>query len=87
MSKLLIEEKQQTDSAEANDDRLQYQVRLKDDICSAPCQKGEQIGQSCLYAQWTDRLLSFPILAVQKTFRQNHIYCIAQNLYFRNFFH
>ena len=66
-----------------NDDRLQYQVRLKDEL-QAPVRKGEQIGR-VVYMLNGQKIASFPILAVQNVDRITFLYCAE--LVFRNFFH
>ena len=66
-----------------NDDRLQYQVRLKDEL-QAPVRKGEQIGR-VVYMLNGQKIASFPILAVQNVDRITFLYCAK--LVFRNFFH
>nr|WP_296081901.1 D-alanyl-D-alanine carboxypeptidase family protein [uncultured Blautia sp.] len=65
------------------DDRLQYQVRLKDEL-QAPVRKGEQIGR-VIYMLNGQKIASFPILAVQNVDRITFLYCAE--LIFRNFFH
>ena len=65
------------------DDRLQYQVRLKDEL-QAPVRKGEQIGR-VIYMLNGQKIASFPILAVQNVDRITFLYCAE--LVFRNFFH
>ena len=65
------------------DDRLQYQVRLKDEL-QAPVRKGEQIGR-VIYMLNGQKIASFPILAVQNVDRITFLYCTE--LIFRNFFH
>lgn len=66
-----------------NDDRLQYQVRLKNEL-QAPVRKGEQIGR-VVYMLNGQKIASFPILAVQNVDRITFLYCAE--LVFRNFFH
>lgn len=66
-----------------NDDRLQYQVRLKNEL-QAPVRKGEQIGR-VVYMLNGQKITSFPILAVQNVDRITFLYCAE--LVFRNFFH
>ena len=66
-----------------NDDRLQYQVRLKNEL-QAPVRKGEQIGRVVYMLNW-QKIASFPILAVQNVDRITFLYCAE--LVFRNFFH
>ena len=66
-----------------NDDRLQYQVRLKNEL-QAPVRKGEQIGRA-VYMLNGQKIASFPILAVQNIDRITFLYCAE--LVFRNFFH
>lgn len=66
-----------------NDDRLQYQVRLKDEL-QAPVRKGEQIGR-VIYMLNGQKIASFPILAVQNVDKITFLYCAE--LVFRNFFH
>lgn len=66
-----------------NDDRLQYQVRLKNEL-KAPVRKGEQIGR-VVYMLNGQKITSFPILAVQNVDRITFLYCAE--LVFRNFFH
>ena len=65
------------------DDRLQYQVRLKDEL-QAPVRKGEQIGR-VVYMLNGQKIASFPILAVQNVDKITFLYCAE--LVFRNFFH
>ena len=66
-----------------NDDRLQYQVRLKNEL-KAPVRKGEQIGR-VVYMLNGQKITSFPILAVQNVDRITFLYCAE--LVFRYFFH
>ena len=66
-----------------NDDRLQYQVCLKDEL-QAPVRKREQIGR-VVYMLNGQKIASFPILAVQNVDRITFLYCAE--LVFRNFFH
>ena len=65
-----------------SDDRLQYQIRLKEHL-SAPVRRGEQIGQ-IIYLLNDNNF--FPVQYwQQKTFRKIHS-PIAQSLYLRIFF-
>ena len=57
------EEEKQQKILLKNDDRLQYQVRLKDEL-QAPVRKREQIGR-VVYMLKGQKIASFPILAVQ----------------------
>ena len=66
-----------------NDDRLQYQVCLKDEL-QAPVRKGEQIGR-VVYMLNGQKIASFPILAVQNVDKITFLYCAE--LVFKNFFH
>ena len=77
------EEEKQQKILLKNDDRLQYQVRLKDEL-QAPVRKGEQIGR-VVYMLNGQKIASFPILAVQNVDRITFLYCAE--LVFRNFFH
>lgn len=77
------EEEKQQKILLKNDDRLQYQVRLKDEL-QAPVRKGEQIGR-VVYMLNGQKIASFPILAVQNVDRITFLYCTE--LVFRNFFH
>ena len=77
------EEEKQQKILLKNDDRLQYQVRLKDEL-QAPVRKGEQIGR-VVYMLNGQKIASFPILAVQNIDRITFLYCAE--LVFRNFFH
>ena len=77
------EEEKQQKILLKNDDRLQYQVRLKDEL-QAPGRKGEQIGR-VVYMLNGQKIASFPILAVQNVDRITFLYCAE--LVFRNFFH
>lgn len=77
------EEEKQQKILLKNDDRLQYQVRLKDKL-QAPVRKGEQIGR-VVYMLNGQKIASFPILAVQNVDRITFLYCAE--LVFRNFFH
>lgn len=76
------EEKQQKILLNDNE-RLQYQVRLKDEL-QAPVRKGEQIGR-VVYMLNGQKIASFPILAVQNVDRITFLYCAE--FVFRNFFH
>ena len=77
------EEEKQQKILLKNDDRLQYQVRLKDEL-QAPVRKREQIGR-VVYMLNGQKIASFPILAVQNVDRITFLYCAE--LVFRNFFH
>ena len=77
------EEEKQQKILLKNDDRLQYQVRLKDEL-QAPVRKGEQIGR-VVYMLNGQKIASFPILAVQNVDRITFLYCAE--LVCRNFFH
>ena len=77
------EEEKQQKILLKNDDRLQYQVRLKDEL-QAPVRKGEQIGR-VVYMLNGQKIASFPILAVQNVDRITFLYCAE--LVFRNLFH
>ena len=66
-----------------NDDRLQYQVCLKDEL-QAPVRKGEQIGR-VVYMLNGQKMSSFPILAVQYVDKITFLYCAER--VFKNFFH
>lgn len=77
------EEEKQQKILLKNDDRLQYQVRLKDEL-QAPVRKREQIGK-VVYMLNGQKIASFPILAVQNVDRITFLYCAE--LVFRNFFH
>ena len=77
------EEEKQQKILLKNDDRLQYQVRLKDEL-QAPVRKGEQIGR-VVYMLNGQKIASFPILAVQNVDKITFLYCAE--LVFRNFFH
>ena len=77
------EEEKQQKILLKNDDRLQYQVCLKDEL-QAPVRKGEQIGR-VVYMLNGQKIASFPILAVQNVDRITFLYCAK--LVFRNFFH
>lgn len=77
------EEEKQQKILLKNDDRLQYQVRLKNEL-QAPVRKGEQIGR-VVYMLNGQKIASFPILAVQNVDRITFLYCAE--LVFRNFFH
>lgn len=77
------EEEKQQKILLKNDDRLQYQVRLKDKL-QAPVRKGDQIGR-VVYMLNGQKIASFPILAVQNVDRITFLYCAE--LVFRNFFH
>ena len=77
------EEEKQQKILLKNDDRLQYQVCLKDEL-QAPVRKGEQIGR-VVYMLNGQKIASFPILAVQNVDKITFLYCAE--LVFRNFFH
>ena len=77
------EEEKQQKILLKNDDRLQYQVRLKDEL-QAPVRKGEQIGR-VVYMLNGQKIASFPILAVQNVDKITFLYCAE--LVFKNFFH
>lgn len=77
------EEEKQQKILLKNDDRLQYQIRLKDEL-QAPVRKREQIGR-VVYMLNGQKIASFPILAVQNVDRITFLYCAE--LVFRNFFH
>ena len=77
------EEEKQQKILLKNDDRLQYQVCLKDEL-QAPVRKREQIGR-VVYMLNGQKIASFPILAVQNVDRITFLYCAE--LVFRNFFH
>lgn len=77
------EEEKQQKILLKNDDRLQYQVRLKNEL-QAPVRKGEQIGR-VVYMLNGQKIASFSILAVQNVDRITFLYCAE--LVFRNFFH
>lgn len=67
----------------STDDRLQYQIRLKENL-KAPVKKGEQIGR-IIYLLNGEKLFSYPILATESIQQNTFIHCVE--LVFKNFFH
>lgn len=65
------------------DDRLQYQIRLKEQL-NAPVRKGEQIGQ-IIYLLNDKEFFSCPILATENIQQNTFTHCAE--LVFKNFFH
>lgn len=65
------------------DDRLQYQLQLKEKL-SAPVRKGEQIGR-IIYLLNDEKICSYPVLATQDIQENTFIHCAR--LVFKNFFH
>ena len=66
-----------------SDDRLQYQIRLKEHL-SAPVRRGEQIGQ-IIYLLNDNNFFSCPILATENIQKNTFTHCAE--LVFKNFFH